>query len=45
MCGDARKFRITDFDEVLWGDFVDHITLDSKKKMTVTFKDSSEVTV
>lgn len=41
-----RKAEVLEeFDEVLWGDFVDYIKVDSKKKMTVTFKNGAEVTV
>ena len=36
---------VTEFDSVLWGDMVDFVTVDSKKKMTFTFKNGAEITV
>ena len=34
---------ITEFDAGMWGSMVEYITVDKDKKMTVTFKDGSEV--
>ncbi len=36
---------LTEFDEKLWLATVESVTVHSESKMTVTFKDSSEVTV
>lgn len=36
---------VEEFDEVLWGDMVEHVTVDCKKKMVFTFKNGVEVTI
>ena len=36
---------ITEFDAGIWGSMVEYITVDKDKKMTVTFKDGSEIQV
>ena len=36
---------ITEFDAGMWGSMVEYITVDKDKKMTVTFKDGSEIQV
>jgi len=34
---------VTEFDEALWGSMVDYVTVGRDKKMTVTFKDGTEI--
>ncbi len=34
---------VTEFDETLWGSMVDYVTVGRDKKMTVTFKDETEI--
>ncbi len=34
---------VTEFDETLWGSMVDCVTVGRDKKMTVTFKDGTEI--
>lgn len=36
---------VEEFDEVLWGDMVEHVTVDCKKKMVFTFKNGVEITI
>ena len=36
---------IVEFDAGMWGSMVEYITEDKDKKMTVTFKDGSEIQV
>ena len=34
---------ITEFNQVLWRSLVDHVTVYSKDKITVTFRDGTEI--
>lgn len=36
---------VEEFDEVLWGDMVEHVAVDCKKKMVFTFKNGVEITI
>ncbi len=34
---------VAEFDEALWGSMVDFVTVGRDKKMTITFKDGTEI--